>query len=127
MSSRRALIAAADIAKLNDDDIHSAHVWENLRPAMYAHSPVSRSPSLHEAAAWDLVGAEVSRSNVASGSIHAVVCEGGPSAVLIELAANARILALGTGSSHLTETGQLGSVALDVVRHAPCPVLLVPA
>jgi nucleotide-binding universal stress UspA family protein len=65
-------------------------------------------------------GAPIERGEVA---VRAV--EGAPGSVLVQEAAGARLLVVGSRSRHSLEGLVLGSVALHCVTSAPCPVLVV--
>jgi len=56
----------------------------------------------------------------------AVAVEGHPSAVLVEQARGASLLVVGSRGRGATAGLLLGSVSAGIVRHAPCPVVVVP-
>lgn len=129
-SSRRALDMALRTAEMSKDEVDVVHVWESLSPVPYAHTTTSSSPMALRHAAWNLLSIELSEVDIGSDSlerVRPVVKQGRPSAVLIELAKGARFVVLGSGHDYLSYSGNVGSVALEVIRHAPCPVVVVPA
>ncbi len=56
----------------------------------------------------------------------AIAVEGEPSAVLVEQARDATLLVVGSRGRGATTSLLLGSVSAGIVRHAPCPVVVVP-
>lgn len=59
-------------------------------------------------------------------AVHTRVVQGHPAQVLLEAAAGARLLVVGS-RGHSTFAGLLlGSVSQHCVQHAPCPVVVVP-
>ncbi len=56
-------------------------------------------------------------------SVTAKAVEGPPAEVLVEAAAGADLLAVGSRGAGLADL-LLGSVSLECVQHAPCPVLV---
>ena len=127
-SSRRALVTSLRMAEINGDLVDVVHAWEPITDAPYAHREQAPSERAQEHAAWSLLANELDAIEREAEiiDVRSVVTRGRPSAVLIDIAKGARFVALGTGHTSLTATGHLGSVALEVVRHAPCPVVLVP-
>ncbi|MFI5705759.1 universal stress protein [Streptomyces xanthochromogenes] len=59
--------------------------------------------------------------------VISVLGEGAPAAVLLRHAGEALLLALGRGQRNDARASGLGPVARECVRHAPCPVVTVPA
>ncbi len=58
-------------------------------------------------------------------TITPIVTEGVPAAVLCEAAEGADLLVIGSDRHHSLRERLLGSVAHDVLRNAPCPVVVV--
>ena len=58
-------------------------------------------------------------------TINSIVTEGVPAAVLCEAAEGADLLVIGSPGHGSLRERVLGSVGHDVLRHAPCPVVVV--
>ena len=58
-------------------------------------------------------------------TISSIVTEGVPAAVLCDAAQGADLLVIGSGRRHSLRERLLGSVGQDVLRFAPCPVVVV--
>jgi nucleotide-binding universal stress UspA family protein len=58
-------------------------------------------------------------------TINPIVTEGVPAAVLCEAAEGADLLVIGSAGHTSLRERVLGSVGQDVLRHAPCPVVVV--
>ncbi|GAA1331534.1 universal stress protein [Saccharothrix algeriensis] len=58
--------------------------------------------------------------------VEQVVVDGEPGPALVDLARDADTLVLGGHEYHRTDVAVVGSVVAYCVRHAPCPVVVVP-
>jgi nucleotide-binding universal stress UspA family protein len=111
---------AAEYARLLDADVLLLHV---LRPGSL--DPANVSPTEAVARTYlDTFGARLR-----SAGLHAetVIRTGSPAATIVQeaLIRDAYLIILGTNTRPLLSTAVLGSVADQVARAAPCPVLLV--
>ncbi len=70
--------------------------------------------------------AEQAASLDGSLSVTTASATGSPSAAIVDAAAGASCVVLGGRRTRAAERAFLGSVALAVTQHAPCPVVLVP-
>jgi nucleotide-binding universal stress UspA family protein len=59
-------------------------------------------------------------------TINSIVTEGVPAAVLCEAAKDADLIVIGHGHHGSLRERLLGSVAQEVMRYSPCPVVVVP-
>jgi nucleotide-binding universal stress UspA family protein len=59
-------------------------------------------------------------------TINSIVTEGVPAAVLCEAAKDADLIVIGHGHHGSLRQRLLGSVAQEVMRYSPCPVVVVP-
>jgi nucleotide-binding universal stress UspA family protein len=96
--------------------------------------PYGWSPDIHDGDIIAVVAKKVLAEAVAEVAaqqdepveIHTTVVHGHPAEVLLEAAVGAQMLVVGR-RGHGTYTGVLlGSVSLQCVKHAPCPILVVP-
>lgn len=91
--------------------------------------PVDESAidSAARASVEDLVATAVAELDGPAPDVQVTILPGGPSVTLVEVAEDADLVVVGshgrTGLSRL----MLGSVAMAVVNHAPCPVVVVRA
>lgn len=60
-------------------------------------------------------------------AVRTVLANGNPAAVLVEAAAGAELLVVGSHGRSGLASLLLGSVSQQVANHAPCPVVIVPA
>jgi nucleotide-binding universal stress UspA family protein len=76
--------------------------------------------------AQEVVRAALERVPHEEVEVEAVSVEGNAATVLVEQAAEAEILVVGTRGRGATRRLVLGSVSFEVAHHAPCPVTVVP-
>ena len=72
-------------------------------------------------------GADIARGAAPAVHVTARLEDGPPARALVELAQGAALVVVGRHGSGRFSGAVLGSVALGVVQHAPCPVVVVPA
>ena len=130
-ASERALEVAMDLARLTGAALELLHVdpatiWVLPPPGDVIAGPVDLSESL--ATSVIQLEATIARVRVAGLVCTGVSQAGKPDAEIVDhaRARSAGLIVVGshgrTGVSHLLA----GSVAEKVVRHAPCPILVVP-
>jgi nucleotide-binding universal stress UspA family protein len=127
--SKRALVWAVATAKSAQAPVVAVYAYRTMGDpygGSYGPSPVHVYNQLRHAAEQDLSG---ELTDVLGGegvpSLTQVVAPGSPDEVLIEQSHGAALLVVGgQGHSRDTHLG-LGSAAEDVIRHAPCPVVVV--
>lgn len=120
--SRAALRSADRLAHAFDASIEAVAVWHY--PVSYTPLPVTWSPrddaeSLGRAALDDVFGP------TPPDSVTLTVREGATARVLIEEAAGADYLVVGSRGHGGFAGLLLGSVSAQCAEHAPCPVLVV--
>lgn len=132
-ASRAALRwAVSEAGRTPGTEIVAVHVGRrpHLAPATsYAVQPYGTAPPIERTRRVQLhdIVSTVSQDGPDAPVISEVRIEGEPAAELIRSCRDTDLLVLGTTPhSRLTELA-LGSVATDCARHAPCPVVLVPA
>ena len=111
---------AAEYARALDADVLLLHV---LRPG--AMDPANVLPS--EAVARTYLDTFGARLRAAGIQVETVIRTGAPAPTIVEeaLIRDAHLIILGTNTRPILSTAVLGSVADQVARAAPCPVLLV--
>ena len=131
--SEQALRWAIEQANLADASVEAVASWQD--PVASAYYSFGFSPVVVDDEDWAaLTGkylqASVGRALEGLSSVRPVVTrvvQGHPAQVLLDAAAGARLLVVGT-RGHGTLAGMLlGSVSQHCVQHAPCPVVVVPA
>lgn len=125
--SEQALVTAVELAARADGPLHLVTVRPPSGPDEY------RAPSDPEASVRAVVEVYVDRALGAGACAEiapqiAVARGGDPAADVLRYAAevDAGAVVLGTHGRSGLQRFRLGSVAEDVVRRAPCPVLVVP-
>lgn len=102
-------------------------VWDDRYRDMWLPSgPPGTDPLAHFRAALErTVAATLGEQHPTE--LTTTVTEGHPAQVLIDLAADAELLVLGSRGRGGLAGAVLGSVSLHCVGHAPCPVVVVRA
>lgn len=126
-SSGRALALALEEGRLRSWDVDVVHAW--FFPAMtfspYAPTPVVTETELeavgNEVLIEALAGADTTGVRV---SRHLVM--GGSAPALLDAAASADLLVVGTRGHGGFAGLLLGSTSQHVAHHPPCPVVIVP-
>lgn len=137
--SLRALEWAVEEARLRRASLCVVHAWmlpliEALPEPWVVGSP-SPGPSddeVHghvEAAARDVLSASVDRARSKAPELEIVgeLAEGRAPVALLEAAADADLLVVGSRGRGGFAGLLLGSVSAQCVHHAPCPVVVVPS
>jgi nucleotide-binding universal stress UspA family protein len=134
-ASKDALRWAVDEAKLRGASVDAVHAWQvpmlppdvgaALAPAGAALEVTTLLPQVKEGAHRTV--AEIVEEVVADDAgveVRPLAVEGPPATALIEAARGADLLVVGS-RGHGGFTGLLvGSVSMQAVQHAPCPVVI---
>ncbi len=129
--SKTALTWAMTEARLSGSAVEAITTWQDpiLNAFSYGYAPaVYDDPDFPAALAklLDDTIAEVSGQLEHPVAVLSRVVEGHPAQVLLDAAADAQLLVVGS-RGHGTFAGiMLGSVSQHCVQHAPCPVVVVP-
>ncbi|MFB4309331.1 universal stress protein [Actinomadura sp. GTD37] len=121
--SEAAVRWAAEAARLRGVPLTVVHAWEMFS----AVGPMAIPVADLRAAAEEVVaeGARHARDVAAGVDAHAVLGRGGPTTALIEAAAGAELLVVGSrGRGGFTDL-VLGSTGVELAAHGPCPVVVV--
>jgi nucleotide-binding universal stress UspA family protein len=127
MLAERALLYLEHVARVEQAKVIVVHVYQI--PERYA--AVDGYEALHaqyEAIGHEIVEEAVTQLQEREVEARGLVLEGDSARMIVETAAREEVslIVIGTrGPSSVAEL-VLGSVSLEVLRHAPCPVLVVP-
>ena len=129
--SEKALRWAIAQARLTGAQVQAIASWQDPVAAGYS---LGLMPALDGDADWAVITEKYLRESVARAvdqlqpevEILTRVVQGHPAQVLLDAAALAELLVVGS-RGHGTVAGMLlGSVSQHCVQHAPCPVVVVP-
>lgn len=127
--SEAALRFAADEAKLRDALLRIVCAWEPSASGYlgeaFAPTPDAFVEAEHHAE--DVLRKALRQLQGEPLEVEAVAEEGGPAAVLLEQAAGAELLVVGSRGLGTAKRLMLGSVSHDLAHHASCPVTIVRA
>ena len=127
LESVAALRFAADEAKLRGAVLRIVCAWEpsdaGYMGEVFAPTPDAFDQAEHHAE--DVLRAALKHLQGESLEIEALAEEGGPAAVLLEQAAEADLLVVGSRGLGAAKRLMLGSVSHNLTHHARCPVVIV--
>ena len=115
-------------AKLRGLDLRIVCAWEPPT-ASYVGEAFAATPDAFleaEHHADDVLQAALERLPADDVRVEAIAIEGRAATVLIDQAADAELLVLGSRGGGATKRLLLGSVSTDVAHHTPCPLVIVP-
>jgi nucleotide-binding universal stress UspA family protein len=130
-----ALRWAVDEASLRDATLVAVLAWTFVPPAAIADPgviPVAATTMIDDLDA-ERTGAtralDAALEGVSTGGVQVerIVSEGSPGDVLVEAAAGADLVVVGSRGRGGIKSALLGSVSSHVAHHAPCPVVIVRA
>jgi nucleotide-binding universal stress UspA family protein len=130
-----ALRWAVDEASLRDATLVAVLAWTFVPPAAIADPgviPVAATTMIDDLDA-ERTGAtralDAALDGVSTGGVQVerIVSEGSPGDVLVEAAAGADLVVVGSRGRGGIKSALLGSVSSHVAHHAPCPVVIVRA
>ena len=125
-TSLKALRWALDEARLRGTELELVHAFP--RPELVGMTMVVTLPSddeLREASEQVLTEALAAVGDADGVTVTQRVGAGGPASVLVEAAADAELLVLGSRGLGGFRGMLLGSVTQQVIAHAPCPVVVI--
>ena len=127
--SEAALRFAADEAKLRGASLRIVCAWEPSASGSLgeAFTPTPDAFVEAERQAEDLLRTALQQLQGESLEVEAIVEEGGPAAVLLEQAAGAELLVVGSRGRGAAKRLMLGSVSHDLANRARCPLVIVRA
>lgn len=123
--SRGAVRWAAAEARARDADLHVVHAWR--LPVMAGPPAVAMLPdhSALEEAARALLDAALADPALVDTRVHPHFVYGYPARALMEQAAGAGLVVVGTRGLGRVAGTLLGSVSRQLLHHAPCPVVVI--
>lgn len=128
-TAQQALDWALDEARVRHAAVEVMHAWH----APFVEGfPITANPGLraqHEEAARKVLQAAVAGADTTGldAPVESVLIEGSPPVALLKAAEQADLLVVGSRGLGGFSGLMLGSVSHQVVHHAPCPVVVVPA
>ncbi|MDQ6728172.1 MAG: universal stress protein [Actinomycetota bacterium] len=126
-SSGRALALALDEGRLREWDVDLVHAW--FFPAMtfspYAPTPIVTEAEL-EAVGEEVITRALAAADTAGVRVTRHLVMGGSAPALLEAAASADLLVVGTRGHGGFAGLLLGSTSQHCAHHPPCPVVIVP-
>lgn len=132
LGSQQALLPAIRLANESAAELVLAHVWY-VPPLVYADEPPFPADTLQamiDDQRHGLAAAAAEASRLGARRVTTKLLTGVPWAQLVELLhddAAFGLVVMGTHGRTGLDRVMMGSVTEQVVRHAPCPVLTVPA
>jgi nucleotide-binding universal stress UspA family protein len=126
-----ALRWALEEAALRKTSVEVVHTW--APPVSYLPLDVTITANVDDGAidaaarefVDDLVAKALQESPDPSVPVQVTILPGSPALVLTELAADADLVVVGSHGRTGIKRFVLGSVAMSVVQHAPCPTVVV--
>jgi nucleotide-binding universal stress UspA family protein len=127
MLAERALVYLEHVARVEQAEVIVLHVYQ--LPERYATvDGYEALRAQYEAIGNEIVDDAVAQLQEREIDARCLVLSGDSARVILETAAREEVslIVIGTrGPSNMAEL-VLGSVSVEVLRHAPCPVLVVP-
>lgn len=126
-AGERALLYVEHLARSEEAEVIVVHAFEV--PARYLSTDAYRE--LHasfEKASWEVVDDAMQELQKAGASVRGEVREGAAAEGILAVAEaeSASLIVLGTRGPSSAAELLLGSTSTEVLRHARCPVLVVP-
>ena len=130
-----ALRWASEEAKLRKATLVAVHAWTFVAPAAVGEPgviPVAAATlmddlALERAAAEESLAQSVTEVLGSDEPVELVVAEGSPGDAVVEAAAGADLVVVGSRGRGGIKSALLGSVSSHVAHNAPCPVVIVRA
>lgn len=124
-NARRALEVAIEEARNRDATLEVVHAWSMPTGTAFAVWTVP-DPAIFEKAGQQVLDAAIESTQDCGVTVEPLLAHGPASSVLLERSDGAQLLVVGARGHGGFVGLLLGSVASQVVEHAPCPVLVVP-
>jgi nucleotide-binding universal stress UspA family protein len=127
MLAERALVYLEHVARIEKAEVTVLHAYD-LPERYSATDGFAGLRAGYESVAQEIVDEAVVQLEERDVAAHGLVLPGKSARVILETAhqEDTSLIVIGSrGPSNVAEL-MLGSVSLEVLRHAPCPVLVVP-
>ena len=120
--SRRGLEWASRLARGSDRQLRVISVHAPTLYGGFGFPAASVDPAIRDGLEHELSAAIAGHD----GPVEAIVPDGEPGSTLVEASQEADILAMGSRGHRPLRSALLGSVSHHVMRHAACPVVILP-
>ena len=127
MLAERAMVYLEHVARVEDAEVTVLHVYDQPQRYSAAEGYEALCKQI-DAIAQEIVDDAVAALSDRGVTAHGLVLPGNSAQMILETAEreDVSLIVIGSrGPSSMTEL-LLGSVSLEVLRNAPCPVLVVP-
>jgi len=125
--AHRALVWATDEARRRGAPLTVVHGYPVLPIGTYPYSTLMIDPTLMSHAADNLMRGALEQIDMRGIDVSPVTTSGGGAQAILEHAENAALVVVGSRGLGALKRLLLGSVATQVVHHAPCSVAVIPA
>lgn len=126
-SSHRALEWAVDEARLRHATVEAVHAWTYSPLGTSPYHPSVLDPSMMERIAHEVLDEAIAAVDTSGVTVSkSLVCDGAATA-LLEEGKGADLLVVGSRGRGGFAGLLLGSVSQQIVHHARCPVVIIPA
>lgn len=127
-TAQRALRWALEEARSRNAALEVVHAWQVPHAGYLPHTAGVFDPEIYEHAARQLIEAALAAEDTSGLQVPVgrAWVRGGASAAILDATGDADLLVLGSRGRGGWKSVLLGSVALQVAHHAPCPVVVVP-
>ena len=125
-AAQRALVWAADEARLRATRLTVVHGFQVPLVGAYPYTTMTMDPTLMPRAARRLLDAALEQVDTTGLDVAPVSSPGGGAHALLDCASDADLVVVGSRGLGSLQRLLLGSVATQVVHHAPGPVAVIP-
>ena len=123
--SLSALRWAAAEAAARDADLDVVHAWQLPQMTAPPVTAVVPDVAMMEEAGRSVLAAALDDPALAAGRVHPHLTSGSPGHALMEHAARASLVVVGSRGHGRVLGALLGSVSRQLLHHAPCPVVVI--
>lgn len=125
-TAQRALEWAVVEARLRQARLTVLNAWQLPYAGGFLTAPAAFDPSVFEQSSQGIIDRALGACDLADVEVERKTVEGSPAGVVLDAAADAALVVMGSRGLSGFKGMLLGSVAKQVSHHAPCPVIVVP-